>query len=256
MPESSVRPAPLLPQAPIQLDPTHHTIDRAPTLQNSANVVGHPRVFAVEVIATDPIDCAFQTHELVPEFAVAADRLPASGALERTPDVPHESRDVRIQIIEQAPHLAAVETGARLPPGLRDNDGEKHADKSDAQRRRSREVETGTSLQCGLQRIRSRQWDHKTARPRAQAYLSKSFAAAARSIRSGAGFQSLRRETHETVTSQHYAKWIARGYRRPMEVAEGEVPADLLARLESYPQGDPTSESEAESDVGLASGTP
>ena len=157
MPESSVRPTPLLPQAPIQLGPIHQAIDRAPALQKSANVVGHPPVFDAEVTATDPIDGAFQTHELFPEFAVAADRLPAPGALERTPNVPHEPGDVRIQIIEHAPHLAAVETGARLRAGLGDNDGEKHADESDAELRRSRGVGTGASVQCRLQRIRSPQ---------------------------------------------------------------------------------------------------
>jgi hypothetical protein len=34
------------------------------------------------------------------------------------------------------------------------------------------------------------------------------------------------------VTEKHYAKWIGDDdYREPMPLAEGEVPADLLARL-------------------------
>ena len=34
------------------------------------------------------------------------------------------------------------------------------------------------------------------------------------------------------VTARHYARWIdADGYRRPMTVEDGEVPADLLARI-------------------------
>lgn len=34
------------------------------------------------------------------------------------------------------------------------------------------------------------------------------------------------------TTARHYARWAAGdGYRRPLEVAPGEVPADLLARL-------------------------
>ena len=35
------------------------------------------------------------------------------------------------------------------------------------------------------------------------------------------------------LTERHYAKWIPDGdeYRAPMELREGEVPADLLARL-------------------------
>lgn len=43
-----------------------------------------------------------------------------------------------------------------------------------------------------------------------------------------------------SVTERHYARWIDRdGYRRPMEVYPGEVPADLLARLEVTPQATP-----------------
>ena len=34
------------------------------------------------------------------------------------------------------------------------------------------------------------------------------------------------------TTARHYARWEgADAYRRPLEVAEGEVPADLLARI-------------------------
>ena len=34
------------------------------------------------------------------------------------------------------------------------------------------------------------------------------------------------------VTEKHYAKWIGDDdYREPMRLQEGEVPADLLARL-------------------------
>jgi hypothetical protein len=52
------------------------------------------------------------------------------------------------------------------------------------------------------------------------------------------------------VTARHYAKWCAGdSYRAPLEVREGEVPADLLARIgenaEKGPQKDP---SEARSD--------
>jgi integrase len=39
------------------------------------------------------------------------------------------------------------------------------------------------------------------------------------------------------VTARHYAKWVEEdGYRRPLEVEEGEVPADLLARIEPVPR--------------------
>jgi hypothetical protein len=35
------------------------------------------------------------------------------------------------------------------------------------------------------------------------------------------------------VTAQHYARWAdGDGYRRPLEVQPGEVPADLLSRLD------------------------
>jgi hypothetical protein len=35
-----------------------------------------------------------------------------------------------------------------------------------------------------------------------------------------------------SVTARHYARWVDDdAYRRPMAVEEGEVPADLLARL-------------------------
>lgn len=38
------------------------------------------------------------------------------------------------------------------------------------------------------------------------------------------------------VTARHYARWAAvDSWRRPMEVSNGEVPADLLARLEPTP---------------------
>ena len=33
------------------------------------------------------------------------------------------------------------------------------------------------------------------------------------------------------VTAQHYARWVGGAYRRPMEVLDGEHPADLMARL-------------------------
>jgi hypothetical protein len=37
------------------------------------------------------------------------------------------------------------------------------------------------------------------------------------------------------VTARHYAKWCGGdGYREAMRVAPGEVPADLLERLESH----------------------
>ena len=43
-----------------------------------------------------------------------------------------------------------------------------------------------------------------------------------------------------SVTERHYARWIDRdGYRRPLEVRPGEVPADLLARLKVTPNVTP-----------------
>ena len=45
------------------------------------------------------------------------------------------------------------------------------------------------------------------------------------------------------VTEQHYALWIEHegdAYRAPMRLHPGEVPADLLARLQKRPHGDPT----------------
>jgi integrase len=48
-----------------------------------------------------------------------------------------------------------------------------------------------------------------------------------------------------SVTARHYARWVeGSDYRRPLEVREGEVPADLLARIciES-PQKSPQSQS-------------
>ena len=39
---------------------------------------------------------------------------------------------------------------------------------------------------------------------------------------------------HPQVTARHYARWIdEEGYRNPLQVQPGEVPADLLARLDS-----------------------
>ena len=35
------------------------------------------------------------------------------------------------------------------------------------------------------------------------------------------------------VTAKHYARWIGEEYREPMELRSGEVPADLLSRLDS-----------------------
>ncbi len=32
------------------------------------------------------------------------------------------------------------------------------------------------------------------------------------------------------VTARYYARWTEDGYREPMRLASGEVPADLLAR--------------------------
>ena len=35
------------------------------------------------------------------------------------------------------------------------------------------------------------------------------------------------------VTAQHYARWAGgKAYRRPLEVQPGEIPADLIARIE------------------------
>lgn len=45
------------------------------------------------------------------------------------------------------------------------------------------------------------------------------------------------------TTARHYARWCGgAAYRRPLEVAAGEVPADLLARLELSPQKSPHAE--------------
>jgi len=45
------------------------------------------------------------------------------------------------------------------------------------------------------------------------------------------------------TTARHYARWCGgSAYRRPLEVAAGEVPADLLARLELSPQKSPHTE--------------
>jgi integrase len=39
--------------------------------------------------------------------------------------------------------------------------------------------------------------------------------------------------TNSSVTAQHYARWVGGDkYRRPLEVQPGEVPADMLARLD------------------------
>ncbi len=50
------------------------------------------------------------------------------------------------------------------------------------------------------------------------------------------------------VTEKHYAKWIGDDdYREPMRLEEGEVPADLLARLpEKVPTAVPTHTNETE----------
>ena len=45
------------------------------------------------------------------------------------------------------------------------------------------------------------------------------------------------------TTARHYARWCGgSAYRRPLEVAAGEVPADLLARLEVSPHESPHAE--------------
>jgi integrase len=45
------------------------------------------------------------------------------------------------------------------------------------------------------------------------------------------------------VTAKHYARWASGdSYRAPMALDEGEVPADLLARLTKSPQKSPHSE--------------
>ena len=44
------------------------------------------------------------------------------------------------------------------------------------------------------------------------------------------------------MTARHYAKWIeSDGYREPLTIQAGEVPADLLARLGGE-KSDPTSD--------------
>ena len=45
------------------------------------------------------------------------------------------------------------------------------------------------------------------------------------------------------VTERHYARWIEHegdGYREPMQLEPGGVPADLLARLQKRPHSDPS----------------
>ena len=39
------------------------------------------------------------------------------------------------------------------------------------------------------------------------------------------------------VTEAHYARYIAEEYREPMRLTQGEVPADLLARLSAAKEG-------------------
>jgi hypothetical protein len=34
------------------------------------------------------------------------------------------------------------------------------------------------------------------------------------------------------VTARHYARWVGEEYREPLMLRDGEVPSDLLARLE------------------------
>jgi len=41
------------------------------------------------------------------------------------------------------------------------------------------------------------------------------------------------------VTARHYARWVARdAYRKPLEVGEGEVPADLLVKIAALSSAD------------------
>ena len=43
------------------------------------------------------------------------------------------------------------------------------------------------------------------------------------------------------VTAKHYARWAGGdSYRQPLALEPGEIPADLLARLEDSPQSPPT----------------
>jgi len=43
------------------------------------------------------------------------------------------------------------------------------------------------------------------------------------------------------ITARHYARWVGGdAYRAPVQLAEGEVPADLLSRLTASPQSPPT----------------
>ncbi len=43
------------------------------------------------------------------------------------------------------------------------------------------------------------------------------------------------------VTARHYARWVGgMEYREPMELEPGEIPADLLARLDESPQSPPS----------------
>ncbi len=43
------------------------------------------------------------------------------------------------------------------------------------------------------------------------------------------------------MTARHYARWVGgMEYREPMELEPGEIPADLLARLDESPQSPPS----------------
>ncbi|MBW2396522.1 MAG: site-specific integrase [Deltaproteobacteria bacterium] len=54
------------------------------------------------------------------------------------------------------------------------------------------------------------------------------------------------------ITARHYARWISgKGYRDPMRLCPGEVPADFLARLETAPDSHDIPMSEADSDPTL-----
>ena len=51
------------------------------------------------------------------------------------------------------------------------------------------------------------------------------------------------------TASKHYAKWVPRGYVEPPMLSDGELVADLIARIAESPHSDPTSASTAKNDL-------
>jgi hypothetical protein len=86
-----------------------------------------------------------------------------------------------------------------------------------------------------------------TARPRTPKDLRDTFASQLLTAGVQLGYAS-RQLGHAdvSVTARHYAKWAGGdAYRQPLEVGEGEVPADLLSRLAAKSPQSPHSAAEA-----------